>query len=396
MKILHVIPSLSPDSGGPAQVAMNLVSSLRKLGVDAEIATTNHNSVGLLDVPTNERTEYVFDVANELSCPVWFLPYTNPSLKEFIFSMPLTGWLWKNLSSYDVIDNHYLFSYAPTCAAAIARAQKIPYTVRTMGQLTPWALSQSALKKKLYATVIERRNLSKASVIHCTSDQETVNVREFGISAPTETIPLGVNAPKKIEGARKKLRNNYDIPEEVPVFLFLSRIHCKKRPELLLKAAAEFLRKQPCHIIFAGTGETHYVESLQRLSEELEISNHVTFAGFVTGCSKDLLLQGADAFVLPSFSENFGIAVAEALISGLPVVLTPGIHISKEIKEADAGLVVDGEEGALCSALEKLTQHDRLRDNLIKNGLQLAQPRYSWASIAQNLSSVYESIASKE
>ena len=153
LKILHVIPSLSPALGGPTQVALKIVKAVRTQGIDAEIVTTNHDVVGRLDVPLKTLTVYE-------GVPVWFLPVTS-TLKEYIFSTSLTKWLWQHIRNYDLLDNHYLFSYAPTCAAAIARWQNIPYTIRTQGQLTPWALNQSPLKKQLYTSAIERHNLNQ-------------------------------------------------------------------------------------------------------------------------------------------------------------------------------------------------------------------------------------------
>lgn len=389
MRILHVIPSLSSKLGGPGQVALNLVSSLRTLGIDVEIATTNH---GMPEVATHQRTDYLFDTENNLSAPVWFLPYTPPPLKEFIFSKALTGWLLAHLPSYDLTDNHYLFSYSSTCAAAIARHKGIPYTVRTMGQLTPWALAQSPIKKKIFSLLFENRNLSRAAAIHCTSPEEATNVRDFGISTPTVTLPLGVTPPQPIPDAKAKLHAAYHIPHNTPVLLFLSRLHHKKQPELLLKAAQQLTKQQPCHIILAGTGDPQYCQQLKTLAHELGLTTAVTFTGFVTGYDKNLLLQGSDAFVLPSHSENFGIAVAEALISGLPVIITPGIQISAEIKAADAGIITEPNVAALTSAINEVITNPDLSAKLRENGLNLARSRYSWQAIAKELAVNYEEI----
>lgn len=396
MKILHVIPSLSPGLGGPAKVALSLVNMLNQLGIEAEIATTNHGISTSLEAPIGQRIDYVYDAENNLSAPVYFVPYTKPSLKEFIFSRALTGWLWRELPAYDLVDNHYLFSYPPTCSATIARQKGIPYTVRTMGQLTPWALSQSSTKKKIFSLLFEKRNLQKAAAIHCTSSEEAKNVRDFGISTPTVTLPLGVTPPLSIHNAREKLHTAYKIPKEVPILLFLSRLHHKKQPELLLKAAKQLIEKRPCHVILAGTGEPQYCHHLETLIHELGISPFVTFSGFVTGHDKNLLLQGSDAFVLPSHSENFGIAVAEALISGLPAIITPGIQISTEIKAAEAGIVSEPTVEGLCASLETLLTDNALRKQLKENGLNFAKTRYSWHAIAQDLAVAYESIIAQQ
>jgi glycosyltransferase involved in cell wall biosynthesis len=394
MKVLHVIPSLSPALGGPPQVALRLVQALRQSGVEAEIVTTNHNGAKPLDVPLAQRVEYSPDRSESLSVPVWFLPHARPALKEFIFSAPLTRWLWQNIHRYDLLDNHYLFSYAPTCAGAIARHKNIPYTVRTMGQLTPWALAQSQLKKQFYTALVERHNLNYAAAVHCTAAAEAEDVRRFGIHAPTITLPLGVQTPVVQTDARAKLRQQYGIPTGVPIVLFLSRLHYKKRPELLLQALSRL--PYPFHAILAGSGEEPYLKQLQDLAGSLGIADRVSFPGLVTGLAKDLLLQGSDLFALPSFSENFGIAVAEALVAGLPVVITPGIQIAPDVAAAQAGLVISGEVEPLAKAIDQLLTTPELRYQLGENGRQLARNQYDWQAIAQRLIPLYADIAARK
>ncbi|HEY9698682.1 MAG TPA: glycosyltransferase [Trichocoleus sp.] len=396
MKVLHVIPSLSPSLGGPPQVALNLVWALRECGIDAEIVTTNHDGPGYMDFPLNQRIEYQFGADKNLTVPVWFLPFQPPALKEFIFSSALTRWLWKHIEDYDVLDNHYLFSYAPTCAGVIARRKNIPYTVRTMGQLTPWALEQSRRKKQAYTFLIERHNLNQAAAIHCTTAAEAEDVRRFGIQAPTITLPLGVNSPILYADAKAQLRSQYNLPVHTPIILFLSRLHYKKRPELLLESLHQLKAKYNFYAILAGSGTPEYLTELNTLAESLGISDRVSFPGLITGKAKDVLLQGSDFFVLPSFSENFGIAVAEALVSGLPVIITPGIQIAEDVAAARAGLVVEGEVNDLTEAIEKLLVSTQLRSELGNNGKQLAQTRYCWKTIAQDLIPIYTSIAARK
>lgn len=384
MKVLQVIPSLSPRLGGPTRAVLGLSNHLQEIGADVEILTTDDNTDERLEVPLNQVMDYQ-------GIPTTFLPRTFRA-KEFIYSKALSSWHSQNLDSFDVVHTHYLFSYLPSWTARAARHKNIPYIMRPLGQLTSWALTQSASKKKLYAMLLERRNLNQAAAIHCTSQEETLNVQQFGIKTPTVPIPLGVTVPTKIEGAKEKVCQAYDISSDLPIVLFLSRLHRKKQPEVLLNAIAHLLKRQSCHLIFAGSGEPAYVKSLKNLASELNIKDHVTFAGFVTGRDKQLLLQGSDVFALPSHSENFGIAVAEALISGLPIVITPGIQISPEIQAANAGLVVDADDVSFSEALYKMiTQHNR-RSVWRDNGLRLAKTRYSWTAIAKELSLVYKKV----
>ncbi|MBK1987119.1 glycosyltransferase [Sphaerospermopsis aphanizomenoides BCCUSP55] len=385
MKVLHIIPSISPKLGGPTQVVLNLVRALRTEGIDVEIATTNDDDGMLLDVPLCECVEYQ-------GLPVWFFPRVA-RIKAFLPSLAFTQWLWQNIKNYDILDNHYLFSYLPTCAAIFAQWQQVPYTVRIMGQLTPWALAQSKLKKQVYSYLIERRNLDLAAAIHCTSVGEMEDAISFGVNPPKIVLPLGVNPSKLIADAKSKLRHQYKIDPEFPIVLFLSRLHYKKRPELLIQTLSELAKQQQkFHLLIAGSGENIYVRSLQKMVDSVNITNQTSFVGFVSGYEKDLLLQGADVFVLPTYSENFGIALAEAMVSGLPIITTPGVQIAPEIAKAKAGIIVEGEIESLKGAIADLLNHPQLREQMGENGRLFALEKYSWQTIAQQLASAYQDI----
>jgi glycosyltransferase involved in cell wall biosynthesis len=390
MKVLHVIPSISSKLGGPTQVVLNLVQALQTEGISIEIATTNDDIEGVIDdVPLCQRVEYK-------GVPVWFFP-RSARMKEFLPSISFTSWLWQNIQNYDILDNHYLFSYLPTCAAMIAQWQRVPYTVRTMGQLAPWALAQSKLKKQIYSTIFERRNLANAVVVHSTSVGEVEDTIRFGVKPPKVVLPLGVHPPAKIADAKHQIRHRYHISEQVPIVLFLSRLHYKKRPELLIEALGHLAaQQQQFHLILAGSGEPEYVQFLHEMVASLNMTEQTSFVGFVSGYDKDLLLQGSDLFVLPTYSENFGIALAEAMVSGLPVVTTPGAQIAPDIAQAKAGIIVEGEIEPLQTAIAHLLNSPQLRHELGENGRLYALQQYSWPAIAKKLASVYQAILNQE
>lgn len=385
MKVLHVLPSLSYKLGGPTQVALNIIRTLRDVGIDAEIATTNDDEAELLDVTVGQRVDYE-------GVPVWFFPRLA-RFKAFIPSIGLTQWMVSHLRQYDLVHNHYLFCYAPTVGARLAQHYQIPYVSSTIGQLTPWALQQSRLKKQIYGRYIERSTLNRAAAIHCTTPAEAEDAQRFGISAPALVLPLGVNSTVAIADAAAKLRDRYALPPHCTVVLFLSRLHEKKRPDFLLRAFARLAPKSHgYHLLLAGSGDADYCDRLKTLTKTLDIAHSVTFTGFVSGSDKDLLLQGSDLFALPSYSENFGIAVAEALGAGLPVVITPDVQIAPDILAAYAGLVVSDDLQAWSSALSQLLCSPDLRNQIGHNGQRLAAAKYSWPTIAQKLSQSYGEI----
>lgn len=390
MKVLHVIPSISSKLGGPTQVVLNLVRALQTEGINIEIATTNDDIEGVIaEVPLCQRVEYK-------GVPVLFFP-RSARMKEFLPSISFSRWLWQNIHNYDILDNHYLFSYLPTCAALIARWQRVPYTVRTMGQLAPWALAQSKLKKQIYSNIFESHNLANAAVVHSTSVGEMEDTIRFGVKPPKVVLPLGVEPSVKIADAKHQIRQRYHISEQVPMVLFLSRLHYKKRPELLIQALSHLaVQQQQFHLILAGSGEPEYVQFLHEMVASLNLTEQTSFVGFVSGYDKDLLLQGSDLFVLPTYSENFGVALAEAMVSGLPVVTTPGAQIAPEITQANAGIIVEGEIEGLQTAIAHLLNSPQLRHELGENGRLYALQHYSWPAIAKKLVSVYQAILDQE
>lgn len=386
MKILHVIPSISPTKGGPTQEVLGMVSSLRSAGVEAEIVTTDDDGSERLNVPLNQRVNYS-DV------PVWFLPRFNPPLKEFLFSADLTDWLYQHAGEYHLFHNHYLFCYAPTCAAAIARQRKIPYIISTNGQLAATALAQNRLKKQIYSLLFERRNLSKAAAIHCTSAVEIHDLHNFGIETPGFVLPIGINEQPLLTSAKEKLHEIYQIPAQTPVILFLGRLNSYKRPDLLIQSLSQVATaKLPFHLILAGSGETGYIHKLKHLIDSENLASQISFVGFVSGDEKNLLLQGSDLCVTPSFSENFGIAIVEAMGAGLPVIVTSGVQLAREISEAQAGLVVAGNPIPLAQAITQLLTSPKLRYDLGINGKKLVKSKYSWTIISEKLISIYSTI----
>lgn len=399
MRSLHVIPSISPVRGGPTYAVMETVRALRSLGVDSQIVTTNDNGAGeLLDVPLNQSIDYK-GLPVRFFKPVYLqtkkLIFNND--KAFLFSLGLTKWLWQHIHKYDILETRYLFSYPSDCARIIAQLQGIPYIVHPTGQLTAWALAQSRRKKQLYNFLLERQNLNRASAIQCSSQKEAEDVRNFGVKTPIYTVPVGVNQSSNYIKAKQQLRDRYQIKAGTPTVLFLSRLHPKKRPDLLIETLGQLIKQQyKFYLILAGSGEPDYVSYLENLVTSLGLDNCTSFTGFITGTGKDLLLQGSDIFVLPSFSENFGIAVAEAMAAGLPVIVTPGVQIASEISAANAGLVVEGEVETLFGAIAQLLTSPSLRNTLGNNGKDLVRDRYTWQAIAKDIFTIYQSVVKQE
>ena len=387
MKVLHVIPSIAPVRGGPSLAVIGMVKALRDSGVEAEIATTNDNGLNLLDVPLGQRIEYQ-------QVPVWFFPRFSPNLhtlREFAFSWQLTIWLWQVIHQYDVLHIDAIFSYPSTAAMAIARLKQVPYIVRPLGQLCQWSLQQSACKKQIYLQLIEKANLNHSQALHLTSEQEQQEVSRLSLDTPSFILPHGLFIPNTIPDARQRLRQYLNVAADEPIILFLSRLHPKKGLDYLIPALGKLTNYRFTFVI-AGSGSPEYESEVESFVVSHGIRNRTQFTGFVTGEIKDVLMQGADLFTLTSYSENFGVAVLEALAAGLPVLVTPGVALADVVNEQRLGYVAELDVAAIAFFLKQALEHLQETKSMGDRARQLVSERYTWDKVASNLIDIYTKI----
>jgi glycosyltransferase involved in cell wall biosynthesis len=387
MKVLHVIPSVALVRGGPSHAVLAMVKALRSRGIDAEIATTNDNGPHLLDVLLHQQLEYA-------QVPVQFFPRFSPpvtAVREFAVSWSLTDWLWQTVSVYDLLHVHAVFSYPSTVAMAIARLQHCPYLVRPLGQLCEWSLQQSALKKQLYLQLIERANINQSAGLHLTSVQEQQEVDRLGLRASNFVVPHGVLMPASVVDARQRLRQWLKVDAGEPIVLFLSRVHPKKGLNYLIPALG-MLRHHPFTFVIAGNGTSDYEAEVRSLLATHALQDRTHLVGFVEGDRKDLLLQGSDVFALTSHSENFGIAVLEALAAGLPVLITPGVALADIVQEHQLGYISPLSVAEIAKTLEQALTHFSEHRLIGDRARQFIMQNYAWDKIADQLAEVYNAV----
>jgi len=397
MKILHVIPSVAPVRGGPSQAVLEMVRELRSQGINADIATTNDNGDGVLNVPFEQSILYPQPESSH-SVPVRFFPKFAPqmtSLREFTFSGGLTTWLWQTIAQYDLVHVHAIFSYPSTAAMAIARMQQVPYIVRPLGQLCHWSLQQRSRKKQLYLQFIERTNLQSSRALHFTSEQEKREATSLGLKTPGFILPHGLSLPQAMADARQVVRAQFNLAPEEPIILFMSRLHPKKGLDVLIAALSQ-LKDYRFTLVVAGNGTAEYEAEIERLLVDTGIHHRTRRVGFVSGAMKQQLLQGSDMFVLPSHSENFGIAVLEALAAGLPAVVTPGVALSDTVQRHHVGWVVNQTPGAIATTLSHIFRNPQLAHRMGTHARQVVRDHFTWNRVAANLIDHYETVLRQE
>ncbi len=395
MRILQIVPSISLIYGGPSQMVLGLAPALARQGVEVTVLTTDSNGdidQKPLDVPLN--------------CPVeqdgyQIIYFRCAPFRRYKFSLDLLKWLNRHAQEFDLAHIHALFSPISSAAAAVCRRQKLPYILRPLGTLDPADLRKKRQLKQLYAAILERPNLAGAAAIHFTSAQEAKISERFGVSTRDLVIPLGVIPPKGVGGVggvgRKLVISRLGIRSDVPLVLFMSRIDPKKGLNLLIPALEKLLGLGlNFHFVLAGTNpqDPNYEGKIKSQIQNSPLRSHTTITGFVTGELKSTLLQAADLFVLPSYYENFGIAVAEAMAAGIPVIISDQVHICQEVSESESGWVSQLDIAEITDLLCIALQNPLERQRRGLRAQEYALKHYSWDAIANQTIHAYNQILS--
>lgn len=388
IRILHVIPGLSPLYGGPTAVVLEMCRQLNRRGVEAEIATTDAGVEG----PMAIALEQPFQMEG-----VTVYGFRSPFLHRYGFSWRLAHWLHHHVKRYDLLHIHAFFSFVTVPCVRAAQRHRIPYLLRPSGELDPWCLGRGLFKKKLYLFLAGRSFLRHASALHVTCEDEKAAIERLGLTTPKAVIPLGVTLlPEGALPPRGSFRSKVPQLSKRKLIVFLSRLDPKKGLDKLLPALTQLARQRDDFlVVLAGSGEKRYEASLQREISSNGLSRKVFFTGFLQGRDKLELLRDADCFVLPSYSENFGVAVVEAMGMGVPVVISDRVGIHREVAQYQAGLVTPCDSGAVARALATLLDDHPLRQQMGENARRLVKERFTWDRATAGLIDLYQSVLSR-
>lgn len=362
MIIFHYIPSIDRFSGGTTTYLQVLAKELGKL---SQLHVISHNSEN--------------PVAIE-NCKIHLIPSLlsfNGMKKE-----------WHSLLNQfhpDII--HINCCWIPQCALVQKWSQQLGYKIvlTPHGMLEPWILKRHYWTKKLPALLLYQKSaIIKADYLHATAENEKINLLNLGYNTKVEVIANGIDINSI------KLKSDWSKNKKI---LFLSRIHIKKGIEFLLEAIAKLKKQLQGYTIYiAGEGETNYIQKLKDKAESLEISNLISFCGGVYGDKKWELFRQADLFILPTYSENFGLVVAEALASGTPVITTKGAPWI-ELETSNCGWWIEIGSEPIVEALKVfLSCSEKDLEHMGKNGRQLIEEKYSAKKMAENMITLYQKV----
>jgi len=395
MKILHVVSSYWPafEFGGPIQSVHLLNKYLAGKGADITVYTTN---AGL-------RTSDVLgtsDVQNIGGVKIIYFPYYG--YVHWTFSPALFLALAKNIKNFDLIHITGVWNFPIMAAAFWARFYKKPYIISPRGSLMalPLEMKNSPLKK-IHLFLVAKRDLKNASALHFTTEAEKEEYLKAGLPLKKAVIIsncLDISSEfQSYEAKPHKIdfREKFGIAADKKIVLFLGRLNWKKGLDTLIPAFAEVVKKEPKAIlVIAGPDDNGYKKKIELEigNWELEINKDVIFAGMLVGAEKIAAYQESDVFVLPSYSENFGMAVAEAMYFNLPVVITKNVGIAPSVSRVGTGLVVEKDEKQVSEAILKILNNPDLAEKMGQAGKYLVETEFSPDSVAERFLKLYNEL----
>lgn len=395
MKILHVSPSYYPafKFGGPIMSIHILNKALVCKGEDVTVYTTDAGFNSTNDIQLG--TEYILDGVKIVYFKSnKFLDFLNTT--GYNFSINLTKALKKNINKFDIIHITAVWNYPSYITSFYCIKYKMPYIISPRGSLYPLTFNKKSWKKFPYYQIAAKKMIQMANAIHYTVEDEKRQTNEnLGINNYSIIIPNGLDLQKfRNLYYKTKLIENYPHLKDKKIILFLSRINWIKGLDLLIKAYYKIIKERNnLHLLIVGDDDGDgYRKKVEEWVNNYGISSMVTFTGTLTDDDKLEAYAGSDLFVLPSYSENFGMVVVEAMACGLPVVISNKVGISKEIGEGKAGIITETTVESLYKGINVLLEDQYLRDELSINGRKFVTNNYDINKVADKMIEAYKNV----
>ena len=383
LRVLHAIGSISLARGGSTVALLNTVAGLAHAGVTSEIVTTDDDGDG-------RRLPGVASSAldSEHGCRARYFPRQT---QFYSASWPMLPWLLRNVARYDLVHVHGLFNFAPGAAAFAAAWRGVPYVVQPHGVLERWGREhRRPWLKDNSIRFLEGPLLRRAGAIVFTSAQEQEQAVGLPLPRRHAVIPLAMPESATAPASRDPQFANL---AGRPWVLFLGRLDEKKGVETLLSAFAVVRTHIPeAALVIAGDGARGYVDSLRRRARELNLAGSVRWPGFVTGTTKQWLLENCGGFVLASSSENFCLAAVEAMAAGRPVILAAGVAVTEIVARWRAGIVTGLDPREIAAAIRAVLDDPSSAAAMGQRGRAAVREELSLESHGQRLSALYRKV----
>lgn len=387
MRALFVTPFFEPAwaLGGVATSPAAWARALAAQGIEVEVFTTTANAGRELDVTPNIPID-------RDGLKVTYFPRWRWSGNRFI-SLPLARACARRIIDFDLIHAVGLWTFPSWVGCLAAQRAGIPYIVSLHGMLMGWARQRHQRRKAFFMMLSERRHLSVAQVVICSSELEERHFRQTGLRTKTVVIPNVVYAPNIAVGeSRSRFRDRHNL-QDADICLFAGRLVENKGIHLTVEAFAAAAERYPkAHLVIVGPLEDHSGQAARRQAQRLNLGDRVRFLGLLSGNDYWDAVAGADLFVLNSYSENFAVAPAEALAIGVPVLLSDQVGIADWVSQYRAGVIVPLEVGATAEAIVAMLARKDLLREMGRNGVRLVQDQFSPDGVGKRFAALLEDV----
>jgi glycosyltransferase involved in cell wall biosynthesis len=378
MRVVHVIGSIAARFGGPSKALKGLALAQLRGGQDVRIITDDAQEPVGTSAAADTGDVQVTNLPAAGRLAQWGLGACNR--------------LGDALRGADILHLHGVWEPVICEAAAAGMAAGVPFVVRPCGMLDAWALRRKRFKKWVYLTVRLRRVLAKAAAIHCMTDMEASSTRASGV--PVEKMIIEPNGLAMEEFAelpkRGEFRESHGIGTR-PMVTFLGRIHPGKGVEYLLRALPH-VATPDLVVVIVGPTDSAFAGAMMEEAKALASRARIVFTGMLQGPARIAPLVDADVFALPSEHENFGVAIAEALASGCPVVVSNHVGIASDIQAHGLGSVTSLEPSDIAAAIDDWLGRRLSIERPFQAARSFALERYDWNDIARRWLGHYEQL----
>lgn len=329
---------------------------------------------------------------------------SNVKLKIFpahfdsiLFSFRMLIWFIFYIPCFDVVHIHGLYRFPASFSALISRLYKKPYLIRPHGSLDPYIHDRSTLNllplKRIYEKLLDFPNISNASLIHFTSLDESSLCKEYNFPTAEIVVPNGLDWNRYSQlPAKGWLRKKLGLNEQ-PIVLFLGRLHFKKGFDVLMPAFSHVLQQFPdAQLVIAGPDNYGYAKQIKSWILEYNLDQNVHLVGMLDGEQVLNAYVDSDVFVLPSYTENFGVAVIEAMACSIPVVVSDRVNIHNIVSSYDAGLVTTLSPKKFSESIISILSNTQIAKYFGRNGRNLVYKEYTWERIVDGLTTSYQDI----
>lgn len=385
MKILHVVPSYIPayGYGGPIESVHALNEALTAAGEDVTVFTTDRNGSETLRVPLGQ--EVLIDGVG-----VWYFPVSFP--RDWFYSAAMHRALKERVKDFDIIHITSVWLAPGALGAHYAKKFKKPYIISPRGSLMRDPLRRKSWKKKMYFWFFEKRNLKNAAAVHFTTERESRDY--FGRFPFQESFVVpNIILPAPKTDAEFSLRKKLNIDSKKKIVLSLGRLHHIKGFDTLVSAFAEVANKMPDSVlVIAGNDEGGYRKEIEKMVYSFSLGERVFFVGMLGKEQKENAFRESNVFVMPSYSENFGMASGEAMRAGLPVVVTDVVGISDIVIATESGVVIRKDTKECASAILKILSDPGIAVRFGYNGRRAASKYFAPQRVAEQMIREYNKV----